>query len=191
MPSVGRPTFNQIDNRNFLMPTGWHFGVVRAPKVSFFGTRINVPAIDLGVAVQPNYLNDIPRAGDKMQFGDLTLEFLVDEGLENYMEIQKWMRGLGFPESLDEIYKWQEQTETYDYPSSNYQREGELNLYSDGTLTIYNSAQQPSFKIVFENLFPVNLTLLQFDAQVTDETAISASVTFKYTIYNIRDVECC
>ena len=189
MSSLGRPSFSQIENRNFLMPTGWHFSVVRAPKVSFFGTRINVPALDLGVAVQPNYLNDIPRAGDKMQFGDLTLEFLVDEGLENYMDIQNWMRGLGFPESLDEIYKWQEQTETYDYPHT-YQHEGDLNLYSDGTLTIYNSAQQPAFKVVFENLFPVNLTLLQFDAQVTDETAISASVTFKYTIYNIKEIDC-
>ena len=190
MSVLGRPTFSQIENRNFLMPTGWHFNVVRAPKVSFFGTKVNVPTIDLGVAIQANYLNDIPRAGDKMNFGDLTLEFLVDENLENYMEIQKWMRGLGFPESLDEIYEWQRQTEGYDYPN-NYRDEGGLNLYSDGTLTIYNSAQQPAFKVVFENLFPVNLTLLQFDAQTTDETAISASATFKYSIYNIREIECC
>ncbi len=151
---------------------------------------INVPALDLGVATQPNYLRDIPRPAEKLDFGDLTLTFMVDEDLVNFNEIQRWMRGLGFPESLDEIYKWQEQTEVYDYPN-NYQHEGDLNLYSDGTLTIYNSAQQPSFKVVFENLFPVNLTLLQFDAQVTDETAISASVTFKYTIYNIREIECC
>ncbi len=190
MSSLGRPTFNQIENRNFLMPTGWHFGVVRAPKVSFFGTRINVPSIDLGVAVQPNYLNDIPRAGDKMQFGDLTLEFLVDEGLENYMEIQKWMRGLGFPESLDEIYEWQQSKAPSQYPH-NYQHEGDLNIFSDGTLLIYNSAQQPHIKVVFQNLFPVNLTLLQFDSQVTDITYLKASVTFKYTVYNITDIICC
>ena len=34
-----------------------------------------------------------------MQFDDLTLRFMIDENLENYMEIQNWMRGLGFPES--------------------------------------------------------------------------------------------
>ena len=38
-----------------------------------------------------------------MDFGDLSLRFLVDEDLTNYMEIQKWMRGLGFPESLTRV----------------------------------------------------------------------------------------
>ena len=45
------------------------------------------------MAQQPNYLRDIPTPGDKMDFGDLSLRFLVDEDLKNYMEIQKWMRG--------------------------------------------------------------------------------------------------
>jgi hypothetical protein len=48
-------------------------------------------------------LKDIELPGDKLIFGDLTLRFLVDEDLENYLEIQNWMRGLGYPESLQEI----------------------------------------------------------------------------------------
>ena len=66
-----------------------------------------MPGLDLGVATQATYLTDIPRAGEKLTFGDLTLTFLVDEDLSNYLEIQNWMRGLGFPESLDQIYDWQ------------------------------------------------------------------------------------
>ena len=56
--------------------------------------------LDLGVATQNNYLTDIPRPGEKITFGDLTLSFLVDEDLSNYLEIQNWMRGIGFPEHL-------------------------------------------------------------------------------------------
>ena len=52
---------------------------------------------------QPTYLRDIPTPGDKVDFGDLTLRFLVDEDLKNFMEIQKWIRGLGFPESTQEF----------------------------------------------------------------------------------------
>ena len=63
----------------------------------------------MGNAVQPTYLKDIPIPGDKMEFEDLSVRFLVDENLENYMEIQNWMRGLGFPESLQEIYDLQDQ----------------------------------------------------------------------------------
>ena len=38
-----------------------------------------------------------------MDFGDLTLRFLVDENLKNFMEIQNWIRGLGFPERVQEF----------------------------------------------------------------------------------------
>lgn len=186
----GTPSFHQLENRNYLSPTGFYFTVVRAPKVGFFGTQINLPAIDLPEATQVNYLKNIPRAGDKMSFQDLTLTFIVDEDLVNFMEIQRWMRGLGYPESLEEIYEWEKKTNDYDYPS-NYQHENRLNLYSDGTLLIYNSQQIPHMKVVFEDLWPSNLTLLQFDSQLSTEQFIKASVTFKYKIYNIKEVICC
>ena len=186
----GTPSFHQLENRNYLSPTGFYFTVVRAPKVGFFGTQINVPSIDLPEATQVNYLKNIPRAGDKMSFQDLTLTFMVDEDLVNFMEIQNWMRGLGYPESLDEIYDWQQKTNDYDYPNS-YQYEGNLNLYSDATLLIYNSQQVPHMKVVFEDVWPSNLTLLQFDSQLSTEQFLKASVTFKYKVYNIEEVLCC
>jgi hypothetical protein len=163
---------------------------VKAPKVGFFGTQINVPTINLPEATQPTYLKNIPRAGDKMSFEDLSLTFMVDEDLVNFMEIQNWMRGLGYPESLQEIYRWQNKTTEVDYPNS-YRDEGGLNLFSDGTLLIYNSQQTPHMKVTFKDLWPSNLTLLQFDSQLTTEQFLRASVTFKYTIYNIEEVVCC
>ena len=68
----------QIENRNFLAPTGFKFQLNRTPKVTYFGNAVNIPAIDLGVAEQPTYLRDIPLPGDKLQFADLSLRFLVD-----------------------------------------------------------------------------------------------------------------
>jgi hypothetical protein len=55
-------------------------------------------------------------------------------------------------------------------------------------LTILNSNNVPKFKLIFENLFPVSLTTLEFDATQTDLEYFTAEVTFKYTIYNIRDI---
>ena len=101
-PPAERPG-TPLDNRNFLSPTGFKFGLKRSPGVAFFCNQANIPSLDLGVAEQPSYLKDIPIPGDKMQFGDLNLRFLVDEDLVNFMEIQNWMRGLGFPESLAEF----------------------------------------------------------------------------------------
>ena len=50
--------------------------------------QANIPEMTLGVAEQPTPFKDIPVPGDKIQFGDLQLRFLVDEDLENFMEIQ-------------------------------------------------------------------------------------------------------
>ena len=66
-----------ITNRNFLAPTGFKFSVKRCPAATFFCNKANIPSLDLGVAQQPTYLKDIDRPGDKIQFGDLTITFLV------------------------------------------------------------------------------------------------------------------
>jgi len=178
------PLSNQITDRNFLTPTGFLFQVQRMPKISYFGNQINVPGLNLGVAVQPNYLTDIPRPGEKIQFNDLSLRFLIDENLENYLEVQNWMRGIGFPETLDQIYDFQKTGSIYD--------DGDmLNLYSDGTLQILNQLNRPVFYVKFENLFPYQLDDVQFDSTVTDVQYLTATVRFKYTIYNIEPATCC
>ncbi len=173
---------NQIQNRNFLAPVGFKFTLNRAPKVAFFSNSANIPDITLGVAMQPNYLTDIPVPGDKMDFGDFTLRFLVDENLENYMEIQNWIRGLGFPETLKEIYDFQKTNEKFEQPAKT-----QMNLYSDGTLIVLNSNQNLNFKIVFRGMFPYSLSTLEFDATNEDIQYLTADVSFKYMMYNIVD----
>jgi len=178
------PLSSQITDRNFLTPTGFLFQVERAPKISYFGNRINVPSLNLGVAQQTNYLTDIPRPGEKIDFGDLSLRFLIDENLENYLEVQNWIRGIGFPESLTQIYDFQK--------TGNINGDNDmLNLYSDGTLTILSQLNKPMFYVKFEDLFPYQLSDIQFDATVADVEYLTAEVTFKYTIYNIEPATCC
>ena len=96
-----------IENRNFLSPVGFKFALKRSPKAAFFCNQANIPDLTLGVAEQPTYLKNIPTPGDKIEFGDLNLRFLVDEDLGNYMEIQNWIRGLGFPENAGEFAEWE------------------------------------------------------------------------------------
>ena len=172
---------NQVQNKNFLSPTGFRFVLNRAPKVVFFSNQANIPGLNLGVAEQASYLKDIPQPGDNLQFQDLTLRFLVDEDLENYLEIQHWLRGLGFPDSLKEIYDWQKSN-----PNAPM---GPLNYTSDGTLNVLSSANTPNFKIKFLNMFPVSISDLVFDATDSDIDYLTANVTFKYTIYNITDLD--
>ena len=171
---------SQIENRNFLSPTGFKFVLNRSPKVAFFCNQANIPDLFLGVATQPNYLRDIPTPGDKIEFGDLSLRFLVDENLENFMEIQNWIRGLGYPESVQEFRNLEAEGLT----QGRYIQDKQ-NIYSDGTLQVLNSNLVANFNVNFKDLFPYSLTTLTFDATDTDIQYFTADVSFKYTSYNI------
>jgi len=170
---------NELQNRNFLQPQGFRFQVARAPKVTFFGNAVNIPGMTLRTTVQTTPgLKDIPLPGEIIDFEDLTLRFLVDEDLQNYQEIQNWMRGLGFPESLQEIYDLQNE-------NSVLSREKTMNIYSDGTLTILDAMQNENFKVKFSDLFPFSLSTIQFDATMADTEYFTAEVSFKYLNYTI------
>jgi len=174
----------QIENRNFLAPTGFKFTLDKSPKVAFFCNQANIPDLNLGVAVQPTYLKDIDQPGDKLQFGDLSIRFLVDENLENYMEIQNWMRGLGYPEKLQQIYDLQKTgNKALDLPSRSME-----NVFSDGTLQVLSSSLVSKFQIKFQRLFPYSLSTLLFDATDNDIQYFTADVSFKYTYYEITDL---
>ena len=189
MPTRKRPvrsSKNPIENRNFLSPVGFKFALKRSPAVAFFCNEANIPSLDLGIAEQPTYLKDVPLPGDKIQFGDLSLRFLVDEDLTNYMEIQNWIRGLGFPESLKEFHDLQKEGE--ENIGSNYGELAPHDIYSDGTLQILSSNLVPKFKVVFNDLFPYSLSTVTFDATDTDIEYFTADVSFKYTLYQITDL---
>ena len=137
----------QISDRNFLQPQGFKLSISRSPKVAYFGTAVNIPGIELGVVNQTTPgLKNIPRPGEVIEFEDLTLRFMVDENLENYIEVQSWIRGLGFPEDYQQIYDLQKET----YGVTDPELSNNLNLYSDATLLVYTSMNNPNFKVVFE-----------------------------------------
>jgi len=174
----------QIQNRNFLSPVGFKFNLTRAPKVSFFTNSVNLPGVDLGVAVQPSYTRMIPVPGDMMSFNDFSLRFLVDENLENYLEIQNWIRGLGFPDSLQQIYDLQKE---YTLTGKSFSPGQEMNLYSDGSLQILTSNENVQYMVKFKDMFPVSLSDIEFDATDTDIQYFTCTATFKYSIYDITD----
>ena len=178
------PFANQIQNRNFLAPVGFKFTLSKYPKVAFFSNSARIPELSLGTAIQPSYLKDIDVPGDKIEFGDLNLRFLVDEDLVNYMEIQNWIRGLGFPDSMKEFNDLEKENIL---GVNKFGQEGD-NIYSDGTLQILSSNLVPKFQVVFNDLFPYSLSTISFDATDTDIEYFTAEVSFKYTIYTLADM---
>ena len=174
------PFVNQIQNRNFLAPVGFKFTLAKYPKVSFFSNSARIPELSLGTAIQPSYLKDIDVPGEKLTYGDLTVRFLVDENMKNYMAVHNWLKGVGFPETPQQ------------FADQTTDRDGirdEKEVFSDGSLHILNSNFLDVAIVKFSDLFPVGLTSLEFDATETDINYFTAEATMRYTVYNIFDTD--
>ena len=174
------PFANQIQNRNFLAPVGFKFTLAKYPKVSFFSNSARIPELSLGTAIQPSYLKDIDVPGEKLTYGDLTIRFLVDENMKNYMAVHNWLKGIGFPETPQQF-----KDQTTDEDGLRDEKE----VFSDGSLHILNSNFQDVAIVKFNDLFPVALTSLEFDATETDINYFTAEVVMRYTVYSIFDTD--
>jgi hypothetical protein len=152
--------------------------------VSFLCNAATVPGLQLGNAKQSTYLKDIPIPGDKIIYDDLQVRFLVDEDMENYLQLYKWITGLGYPESLDQFSQLKENDRFF--PSSDPR--DPYNERSDATLQVLNSNFNSSVSFGFRDMYPTNLSPIPFDATFESQTYFTASCNFKYTIFNIIDI---
>ena len=166
----------QIQNRNFLSNVAFKFNLAKFPKVDFFSNSARIPELNLELTQQPSYLKTIDVPGERLTYGDLTLRFLVDENMENYISVYTWLKGLGFPESTKEFKDLTTDRDGIRDPKE---------AFCDGTLRILNSNYREVAQVKFRDLFPTSLTSLDFDATNTDIQYFTAEATFKYTIYNL------
>ena len=180
------PFDKQIANRNYMSPLGFKLILTKTPKVDFLCQSANIPQISMGTAVQPTYLKDIPVPGDKVLYDDLSIRFLVDEQMENYLAIYKWITGLGYPESLGQYDQLRKDDIRTDRRIGD---DGDPRYFefSDATLQVLGSNYKPTIHVNFKDTFPIALSTLDFDVSQRDYSFFTASVTFKYTIFDITD----
>ena len=184
---------------DYASPTQFKFSILKLPKVEYFCTSVNVPGIELSSGgIQGTMLKDIPLPGNKLTYEPLQMRFIVDENLENFQEIHGWMVGLGFPRSHTEFQNLiSAGSDRFPISSSNVSTEpGKVKFgtadqgptFSDATLTVLSSKNNPQVEIRFRDLFPVSLTGLQYDQQAADVEYLTSTVTFRYTIYDFANV---
>lgn len=171
----------QPENLNYLSPLGFRFLLDRTPTTSYFVQASNIPGVVLGDYSEETPLVSLPYPGDKIRFSPLTITFRVDEDMTNYQELFDWMMGLGYPESTDQRAALVNQAR-----GTNLANPGASDaVYSDGNLVIMTSAQNPNVRISFRDMFPIDLSTLQFDTTAQDVNYLEATATFRYSLYTI------
>ena len=178
---------------DYASPTQFKFSIIKLPKVEYFCTAVNVPGVSLGgLLTQATPLKHIPLPGDNLTYDNLTCTFLVDENLENYREMHSWLTGLGFPEdrkqyrdlaaSGQDRFPGQSPEET-DPGKVKYGAQAAGGTYSDATLNVLTSKNNPNIEVRFSDVWPLSLSGLSYDQGATDVNYLDATVEFQYKIY--------
>ena len=184
--------------QDYASPTQFKFSIIKLPKVEYFCTAVNIPGIQLGSTEQPTPLKDIPIPGDKLTYDTLSMTFMVDENLENYQEIHGWLVGLGFPRdysefrnlatSGDDRFPGTSNTVSTEPGKVKYGANNSGGTFSDATLSILTSKNNPVLEVRFRDIYPTVLSGLNYDQQAGDVDYLTASVTFNYNIYDFASV---
>lgn len=160
-------------NKNFLSPLGFRFVLQRAPNLEFFCQEFTLPEISIEDVNQETPNLRLYRPGTKLEYSPLNVEFIVDEDLSNYKEIQEWLFGLGSPQKTQQFQNLKQQ-EVIGEPGG---------IVSDGTLVVLTSNHNANIEIVFRNLFPISLSPLNFTTTSSDVDYIKATATFRYNAF--------
>lgn len=165
-------------NFNPLSPLGFQFGIQKLPNVNFYCQAANLPGISVGDPDYSTPFAQIPVPGDKAIFEPLQITFLVDENLENYLSIQRWIMALGFPINYEQYVSFISEDQrgvTSDLAKN----------YSDGTLIVLNNQNNPIHTVTFVDLFPVAIDQLSFTNTVEDVQYITCNASFRYSYFKV------
>ena len=187
------PLSRQPTVLDYSSPTQFKFNIHQLPKVEFFTTAANIPEITLGELVIPTPFKAIPILGDQLTFGNLIVSFIVDEELQNYQQIHNWMVGIGFPKSKQQFVDFRRSGSNLpgagDGGNTDIGKVGtptaDRHFFSDATLTILSNKNNPLMEVRFSDLFPVALSGLDYNQNVTDVEYLTATIDFRYKLYEM------
>ena len=171
---------------NYLRPNAFRFVIKDLPNVAYTCQSANLPAIQLGFAVQPTPFVDVPAIGDKLNYSDFSIRFLIAEDMSNYLELFEWLVALGFPNNYNQYSNFVgDRLNRFPF-FKGAGNSTEAVAYSDATLTILDSSNNPKTNILFKGIFPVSLEALDFDITSSDVPFFVGVASFKYTTFEIE-----
>ena len=179
---------------DYASPTQFRFGINQLPKVEFFTVAANVPSIAMGEAIFPTPFKDIPVMGDKLTYDNLSISFIVDEYLENYISLHEWMTAIGFPKNRTQFKDFRANTSNVAQITQGISQDiGDVQpstsanaLFSDAYLMILSNKNHPIVEITFHDMYPVALGALEYSQGATDVEYLTVSADFSYQIYEIK-----
>ena len=158
-----------ITNESYLQPISFQFQCPKTPTLNYFVQSVTIPAVDSAAALQPTALVPSPVTGQDFTYNPLTVSFIVDENMDNWLEIYNWMLSTKATDRFDRVSAPADQ-------------------FADASVLVMNNKMQAIRRVEFYRIFPTNLSEISFDSANTDPSPILATATFAYTFYEVSEI---
>ena len=162
------------ENLSYLSPIGFRFQLAKFPEVNYFCQSATLPGISLTEIALPTPQATGYMSGDEVQFEEMSISFIIDENMKNWLSIYDWIIGLGAPHKED--YKKLKQLRADGAERTNAQ------------LIVLTSSMNPQITFKFDEVWPTNLSSIEFNTTGTDVDYLTASVSFRYDTYRVENL---
>ena len=166
---MSKLTESQPTNLNQLNVVSFDISFSRLPAVQYFCQRISLPTVVLGETHEASPFMNTALEGDTLTYEAMSLSFIIDEDLKNYIEIYNWMTALGFPREYAQFAALKTESSG-----------SEQTKYSDLSIILHTNKSNPNYSIKFTDVFPTSLSSIQFDSTPTAMDPIVVDATFNF-----------
>jgi hypothetical protein len=157
-------------NKNYLQPTGFRVIISRQdyPNLEYFAQGVSHP----GSTVSPLELGtpritSIPLAGDKITYGSLSMDIILDESMVSYKEMQGW---------LEDTINLNQSSNT----------DASFSPYRDIAVSILTSHNNSNVQIHYKDCIPTNISAIQLTANTSTVQFLTFNVEFRFSSFELK-----
>ena len=167
-------TVSTLESTNFLQPTGFKVIVNRSrfKNLEFFAQSVQHPDVSISPTIVPYKRSNVNLPGDKLEYGTLTVDTILDENMNVYKEMHSWMTKV---------------VEVNHTPSTaNTVQSQDKSMY-DISVLVLSSHNNTNDTIQYKDAFPTNIGSVNFQSTVDGIQFLTFPVTFAYTTFTITE----
>lgn len=169
------------------------FRIEKLATFPLFVQTVVLPGISTDAPQTGTTFAPIKHVGDSLTFQDLTVTLKLDEGMEAWFEMYKWLTGITRAETFKQFSELVNDTSVDLTGEKKLFRsrqmdsgKGYKNTKSSASLTISDANHIKYIEIVFANLHPISLSGLAFRTDESGVGFVTYDVTFSYDYYYPR-----
>ena len=133
--------------------------------VTLYCSSVQLPTVNITQTKIGTPYYDMKIGNRGMNWGDLNVTYSIDEQYTNFEFLYNWFMFMQNPE----LYNL-----------------GNTKGMVDGTLYIYSNNDNPKLRFTLKNLFPTQLSGIDFTKEVMDSEDIKHQVTFSMDYYQLE-----